>query len=276
MVKALVFSKDRPLQLEGYLESLSFCTDLDPHRTHIIIPSEDHYRSLIQAHPDIHWHSESWFGGFDAALRYVTDRFLEPGDEVLFGCDDVVYTSPFNLYVAGERLRLDPQLLGFSLRLGLNIAAAPRYSQNGPLFAHWRWTESASRWGYPFEVMATLYRTELLHELLSDAPVGSLRTPNYLENHGVVYVCKHFKSTQPELAMYRSVGHAVGQDVNRVQMDFENPFQGTAEHEVSHLLEQFRQGYRLDWTNLFGIDPPDVFVNRMYWKLLSPSRPNAV
>jgi len=42
MVQALVFSKDQPLQLTAYLESLLFCTGLDLDQIHVIIPDEDH------------------------------------------------------------------------------------------------------------------------------------------------------------------------------------------------------------------------------------------
>jgi hypothetical protein len=244
MVQAVVFSKDRPLQLTAYLESLLFCTGLNPDKIHVIIPDDSAYRSTVKTHDRVHWHRESLFGGFGSTLRHVILRHISKNDNVLFGCDDVVFIRQVNLQTAADHLRQCPSVVGFSLRMGANMPRHPASVGGGNLFYQWHWPNAEWHWGYPFELMASVYRGGLVRHILSASDPDQVRTPNHFENLGVAFVRNSLPSIQPLLTMFKTPSYAVGQDVNRVQHDFTNATGST----VSTRAVQNWRAPRLDST----------------------------
>ncbi len=265
VLKAIVFSKDRPLQLQAYLESLFFCTNVQEDQVYIIIPREEEYKKLIEKFPDINWTYEWWFGSFDRALRFIVDAKIKQDDAVLFGCDDVTYIRMVNLdFIPKLLIVSENELLGFSLRLGTNIIQKPINQSHDKRFFVWQWRNTPGHWGYPFELMSSVYRGKVVKEIVTSNP-DEMKSPNHLESYGVMYC---IKNSVPEMVgMLNTNNYAVAQDVNRVQNYFQNKFTGTNEQEIENLKDLFEKGCRLDWTNLFGIVPSDVFVGNRYWRV---------
>lgn len=264
MLKVLVFSKDRPLQLRSYLESLltlGGCENIN-----VITPTRTDYEQLIDQTPDVNWIFESDNGGgFDLTFREFC-KTLNDDDLVLFGCDDVVFTRPFNLAFLPYFFEREKNVIGFSLRLGRNIQPAIPVQELG-IMTYWRWPGMPSHWGYPFELMASVYRATLVKEIAENVK-SHMQCPNHLESSGVTYVIQNKQQTQPYMTMYRSPSFAVAQDVNRVQHHFQNKYNGDSSQEPEYLKTMFKQGKALEWGNLFGIEPPDCFVGNRYWRIL--------
>ena len=263
MLKVLCFSKDRPLQLHGYLESLSFCGQVYPEDISVIYAKSPHYKPLVEFFPRVNFIEEDQ--QFDKVFRdYINS--LDDKDLIIPGCDDVVYYRMFPLYALSQAM-LDPSLLGFSLRLGKNIKSSPVIGNNFPVIT-WEWAKAGSHWGYPFELMATLYRVSFIKELLKNCQI-ELKSPNYFESFGVNYCINNGVSkTHPYLAMFNTNNYCAAQDINRVQHDFPNKFGGTEDQSAEKLIEAYNSGKRLAWWNLWDIAPSDCFVQNNYFKLV--------
>jgi hypothetical protein len=264
MIKALIFSKDRPLQLHAYLDSLFGLTNIRQEQVSIIVPSLDDYMAVSKEFPEVVWINEKVIGGFDLSLREYVNSDLNDDDILLFGCDDVVYIRPCSLAYIPKILE-NKDYLGFSLRLGKNIVPRPLSRGTGMVFS-WPWAGFGSHWGYPFELMASCYRGSLVKEIVNSNK-GQMHCPNHLESYGVTYCINKKGSVHPEMAMFNSPNYAVAMDVNRVQHHFQNKFTGSEMQDVEYLKKIFREGKRLDWTELFGIQPQDCFVGNLYWKV---------
>ena len=264
-MKLVLFSKDRPLQLEAYLDSFLTLVCSSDISIYVISPDSEDYNKLLNKY---NWHV-FWVveqNGFDATLRNFVNNNIRDDDCVLFGCDDVNYIRPASLSVISSILEVNPKALGFSLRLGKNIANRPEPINSNKVFFQWEWNNKPSHWGYPFELMASAYRGSLVKEIVQSNK-SEMQCPNHLESYGVNY-CINNKQDQNSMIMFNTANYAVAQDVNRVQHHFQNKYDGTEEHDVEYLKTLFNQGKRLDWTNLFGIVPSDCFVGKNYWKVI--------
>jgi len=273
-LKVLLFTKDRPLQCDGYLDSLLALSDVDPHQISVILPSRDGYRITIDEpkYAGVNWIEESENLGFDGALRKWVEN-LADDDMVLFGCDDCVFIRPFVSSDAVAFLQSRSKCLAFSLRLGRNIGPAIPLDGRGAI-AEWSWRNQPSHWGYPFELMGTIYRANLVKEITA-AHGGMMKCPNHYEDHGNGYCCGNKYHDFPIMAMFDTDNYLVAQDVNRVQDYYLNPVRGGAEHAPDHLNEVYAHGSRLDWRRLTGITPTDLFVADAFWKLCDRRELNA-
>lgn len=256
------------MQLEAYLDSLFILAGVSTFdgNVTVLLNNKEDYQELIDVYknvPALSWVDDN--GDFDSAIRQYAAT-LNDNDVVLFGCDDVVFTRPVGIQIMDALLPNIPQALGFSLRLGKNILNRPEPSENPGVFYTWKWANQPSHWGYPFELMASCYRGSLIKEII-ESNKSQMQSPNHLESHGVTYCINNKRETQPNMAMFNTLNYAVAQDVNRVQDYFQNKYDGAEEHHQEHLKTLFKQGKRLDWTNLFGIVPSDCFVGKNYWKI---------
>ena len=154
----------------------------------------------------------------------------------MFGCDDVVFTKRFDVQSVAKAFSDEPRLLGFSLRLGLDITYGamartpvprPRLIRSDRLLVWSRHGGAVGDWAYPFELNGTIYRKSLFAELLrlmdkeshihpawrgrNDVDWGH---PNRLEATGS-YLLEHVEEFDLMAAFPKSVCKVV--TVNRVQ-----------------------------------------------------------
>ncbi|MBN1670869.1 MAG: hypothetical protein JXR37_07545 [Kiritimatiellae bacterium] len=246
----LCFSKDRPLQLDGYLRSLARAMPLPVQVTVLYACTAPQlaagYADVARAHASVRFVRERQFGP-------DVDRWLAQvrAPLILFGCDDVVYHRPVDVVRAAEALG-DSKRVGFSLRLGRNIrhthdrpgpVAAPRFTVQAGVLS-WAWPGADAAWGYPFELDGTLYRREVVRVILGilednrrRAPQLEWRHPNLLELQAN-RVLKQL-GLLPEMACFEE-SRLVVPTVNRVQGLFDNALQGRAWSCLE--LEQRRAG----------------------------------
>lgn len=265
-VKALIFTKDRPLQCEALLESLRHHTGIGPPDVHVLHPDQiELYRPTVHASPGVHWHAEE--GSFDAALRRLFSShgpFDTSTDGVLTLVDDCIFLRQANLAAAARCLRDNPSVLSVSLRLGRNISARPSII-SGRTVSFWRWTVAASgHWAYPFSISCDLHRLSLLRAVLSSR--DRFTVPNELEAAGVSYCVTH---PVPSFnAMLGGDAAAACLDVNRVQAVHPNAFQGGPEVSSQSLIDAYQRGRRLNWRAYEGITTDDCFIGHVGLQLV--------
>ena len=121
MASVIVFSKDRPMQLHAYLESILHFSDIEEHQISIIYAESDYirYDRVKGKFPAANWIRQKDF--YADTLSCIQDA----EDVLMFGCDDVIFTGAFNIQIIEGILGNESSIWGFSLRLGGNIAPFP-------------------------------------------------------------------------------------------------------------------------------------------------------
>jgi hypothetical protein len=260
LISVICFSKDRPLQLEAYLQSLIFYSGLPSERISVLYAdsTEISYDFLRQRYPDINWRRESSFYSDLLDLVRVSQNY------VLLGCDDVFFTDHFDLNVAMERLADDATLFGFSLRLGLNLHSLPDVRRRGDVLA-WDWTRAATgHWSYPWDVSATLFRRSDVEAYLRATPEAT--NPNRLEAIRAKALQSSPGSAAPRLASFVR-GKCLTLTVNRVQDEFPNDFDGSCDTDIHSLFQAHLAGKQLDWPRFSGAQNKVIHVDASYFRL---------
>jgi hypothetical protein len=270
MISIICFSKDRPLQLKAYLESLFYCSGLLQQYVHIIYKESEgiSYEKLIEQYPLINWRLETDF------FRDVTEAVAISEKYILFGCDDVLFKTPFNLNTCIKALASNPQLLSFSLRLGANITDIPKLIA-GPGYLYWQWTTAKSNhWKYPWEVSAAIYRKELVEQYLQT--IGSSKSPNFLEDLFYQEKCSGFYQyigeQYPCIACFET-STCFTITINRVQEDYLNEFDNTKATDIHTLQSYLLQGKRIEWEANLTRKNSNIHVGAEYFSLTGQELP---
>lgn len=281
IISNIVFTKNRPLQLEGYLESLYRYFPPEHIQTYILYKGElfeQQYESLFRRFPAcVVIRERDFHGDFLKILGQVGTKYI------LFGIDDVVYFDSVDVGVIEATFAACCEdILGFSLRLDpetvekggdpiseTGVAGQAVYSLD--------WTQGrtpATR--YPFELCATLYPTDLVKTIIGNvmnnnplakrllAPGSALiktmgkliSTRSVLKSFGYFYNpntleswtcrwCQHNAHRLPgRLYFQKRCASAV--QVNMVNVTTRKTFDGHGEYGVVALNEKYKAGYRLD------------------------------
>jgi len=255
LISCLCFSKDRPLQLEGYIESLRASCPPEALGLSVLHKGsskafEDAYEQLGESHPEAEFMKEVDFKSqVKAWLAGVESPFA------MFGCDDVVFKQAFDPLTIAKAFNENESLLSFSLRLGVEIAycaitgcvePAPELLAKRP-YLLWNWRKAEMDWAYPFELDCSVYRREFVEQLLFALDKSSVDwgNPNRLEDFGVRLV-KTSLSGCELMASFPSAKAAVP-TVNRVQDEYKNfVYDPNSELSSEKLLSLWNEGVRLD------------------------------
>lgn len=241
MVSVIVFSKDRPMQIHAYLESLIMYSKINQRRISVIYKESDNikYNKVISAFPNVKWINERSF------KEDLANEIREAGDCIMFGCDDVVFRRPIDLEQAEKCLTEDTQVYGYSLRLGSNLIPYPHNIEQMNGYLRWKWEEaSALHFNYPFELDCTIYRKNDIKSLV-DQYRELCTNPNNLE--GIAYKNLQTNVNRPYLAMAGGENQAIVITVNRVQNTSLNAVDDSMNYTVEYLQKKYEQdNQRLD------------------------------
>lgn len=210
----IVFSKDRPWQLQQYLRSFhKFAQTTKKVEIFVIwAASNDEYASRYQKiisdneapHP-LMWRETSFANDLDTILSIANGQFL------IWGVDDVLFYRPFDLDVAAAILDRDESVLSFAMRMSpaINYCQPAHMGSEPPLFEpigdnlikYNRITANGLEAKYGWEVSASMYRTqdvkETLHCLRQAFPQNYYSHPNLLEMQGATLVLKGLWADKP-------------------------------------------------------------------------------
>lgn len=247
MIQFIVFSRNRPLQLYGYLTSLlQQVTDAECSVTVLAKVEQPYhvaYADLANEFPEAGFCYEADFAGQLPLL-------VNDAEYTCFGCDDVVFVAPIDEAPIAAELAEESPVLGVSLRLGLNVRRGmfgdrmprPQFETTMPMLT-WDITTSAGDWAYPWEVLGTVYRTDFVREMVAAINPGN---PSQLEARGAQWSVWQKHTERRQLAAFPSA-RLVVPTVNIVQSEY--PGNGIIGHRTLSpelLLECWNAGLRLD------------------------------
>ncbi len=280
-IRSIIFSKDRPLQLHGTLESLrrraaeGATVPVSVIFRASALEYAEGYRILareLAGTMQIDWVEETDFKenllaqveagekakqGFFHRLFGGAPAVRHP--YVLFLVDDNLFVRDFSLNDVTRELEASPSALGFSLRVGKNTTYcySNRCAQRLPAFRvksggvlQFRWPGEQGDFNYPLEVSSSVYRTTDVIGLLRNLPYSN---PNRLEQ-GLSVSSKLFSGRRPEMLCFeQSVAFCA--PVNKVQSILDNRAGSAEEYSSSALNEMFLAGRRIDVESLKGFTP---------------------
>lgn len=283
-VHVIVFSKDRPLQLHGYLTSLFEQWHGDFRVSTLVRLNAPYGEAYGQVRQE--------FGGHPAYLdRWHERDFAQDLTDLLgscdapltcFGCDDAVFTAPVETGALLGYFRGYPPLLGISLRLGQTVKRGmwgqeqvqPHFL-NGWMderahaatpYLEWDCTApgSVGDWAYPWDTVGTVYRTDFVRRVVAALVENGLATnPSTLEDYGSRWWRHHADGGTLLRAWHRP--RLVLPTVNVVQTVFPNGTVGESRLTPEFLLECWNAGLRLDtWRYAMGAQPDTWRTGEFY------------
>ena len=245
----VIFSKDRPMQLDATLRSMfNLCEGIQSANVKVIYKSSDAtyfqgYETLKDTYHTVEFFEESNFKE-DLIKLSAGSKYL------LFLVDDCVFIRNFKLSDCIHALSSDSEAIGVSLRLGRNtrycytldkLQEKPAFNEvkNGLLYFNWVGAECD--FGYPLELSSSLYRTNDLIPLLEGLPYSA---PNNLEDM-LSRQAPRYANKNPRLYCY-AYSVAFCMPMNRVQNEYLNRTSGEQDFSPEQLVKLFNQGYRVD------------------------------
>lgn len=262
-IEAIVFSFDRPLQLDALLASLRRywpwleCITVLYKTSDAVY--EHAYREVFAEYPAVHALSEHDFRG------QLIDRVgASSARWICLMVDDDVMVSEVGPAIVGRLV----QGHVFSLRLGTHITTcqplgnAPESpldlriekAPDGGSFITWRWGDGFNDWTMPFSLDGNIVARK---ELLSRLRRVSFRNPNTLEDA----LGRSKRLYTGERGAAYATARLVNVPLNRVQdTEFVFPSMNINPRE---LLELWQHGRRLDWSSLEGKQWPSCHVEEM-------------
>ena len=244
----LMFSMNRPLQVEGAISSLKhFCIDLYLADIKVLYKADDKYvkayDTVMAEHPDVKFIQQNDFKQdiFEAINYY---------EYVVFLVDDNLFTEKFYVKTASEILYINKTVRVFSYRLGLNTtycypvnkkqAIPDKLSLLKDNTMIYNWKQAELDFAYPMDVSSSMYRVKDIAILLM---LFICNNPNQLE--GCLDMCKAFFPEKEYLACYKQ-SVAFCNPINKVNVGNNNRSGNSNQLNIDSLLEKFNEGKRLD------------------------------
>jgi hypothetical protein len=256
-IVALVFSKDRPLQLDLCLSSLRLCCkDISLLQEVVIYKASNEdfkkaYESVIEEHPWTNFVEETVFK--QNLLDSLRDKRF-----VLFCVDDTIFCQNFYVFDLIQTLNSNFAIIGFSLRLGCNTTYcySLNVNQKVPSFKYmryenlssdivfWEWQKPKAEadFGYPLELSSSCYRVQDLYEILKFI---EFENPNQLESY-LDAVSIHFVHQKPFLACFLE-SKTFANPQNKVQKTAPlNRSWVEEKYSANNLLKEYQNNRRID------------------------------
>jgi hypothetical protein len=301
LVSNIVFTKNRPLQFEAYLESLYRHFPAEIIQTYILYKEElfgEQYDELFGRYPNCTVIRETDFhGDFLKLLNEINTRYI------LFGIDDVVYFDSVDFKVIDETFKKFPSdIFGFSLRFGEKTIKAGNDILSQTAAADETvygidWTKGqTSVTRYPFELCATIYPMVLVGNIIKSSmssnkfarklflpdsglikliskvmkprkilkKFGFFFNPNTLESWNCKWCQRNIDKIPHYIYFQKNCASAI--QVNMVNTSTLNEYD-KCEWTVERLNEMYKQGYRFDINKLKENKPAKTQSDKSYFLL---------
>lgn len=302
VISNIVFTKNRPLQLEGYLESLYRYFPAKLFQTYVLYKVElfeEEYELLFRKYPDcVVIKEEDFHSDLLKLLSQINTKYI------LFGVDDVVYFDLVDFEVIDETFNRFPEdTFGFSLRFGKESIESGNDLVSEAVVAGQTvyridWTQGHTpTTRYPFELCATIYPTGLVKKVINNEMNNNLLikrffspgsvlmnvlgqsklrrrilkrfgyffSPNTFESWNCRWCQKH--SEQLPNFLYFQKHCASAMQMNMVNTSTNNEAIDSIEHTVEALDEKYKAGYRLDIDFVANNKPTATYCGLEHFKL---------
>lgn len=247
MLTTILFSKDRPLQLDLCLNSVK--KNWVGGQIVILYKTSDYryaqaYGRLREEHPNFIFiqQTESFNNGFEKCLKMCQEYvgFLTD-DNIVYSKCDTMENDLHGVFNMGQNDCL-------SLRLGLNITQRdgviekiPRIQRNGK-YLEWNRMQSLAQsyWNYPLSVDGHIFKYEFIKNLWEEIYHKSISGPNKLET----LMQRFFFEISPFMAC-ETYSHVVNSPNNRVQDEVKNWHGVKWPYSPEYLLGIYEAGRRI-------------------------------
>jgi len=256
LITSIIFSKDRPLQLDLCLNSIK--KNFKDSSQNIVIHNNSEqfnktHGTLQEEHQDVEFwkQSNSLFKDVLHAITGAKNNFI------CFFTDDDIFYAPFvcDDYDFVE----DTNLSCLSLRMGLNIVERSHEGQTSPDVCNKGWKTDngmiawpktfhgyGSYWSYDLSVDGHVYRKSLILDMIDELCFIQPRynwgnTPNVLES-----TIQRFWTNGPNFIMAPEHSVVVNSPNNRVQKTHENKSGEVHDYSSEFLLDKYESGSRID------------------------------
>ena len=257
LITSIVFSKNRPLQLDLTLRSIeknfADCSK-------VMVLHNNDYTNYSIAHAtlcDEHDQVISWRQGESIFSDILAIALSTDDDYICFFTDDDIFYRPFK---CGDYSNLnDTNISCFSLRMGMNITERQHdgvtgqdeckqiYSVNDDIIA-WpkTWHMYGSYWSYDLSVDGHIFRKEDVIQMMDELCLLQSRykwgnTPNNLESE-----MQRFWALRGNYMLSPSHSVVVNSPNNRVQDSHKNRSGDVFSYDSEFLLEKYMSGSRID------------------------------
>ncbi|MFH1671867.1 MAG: hypothetical protein ABIF87_00330 [Pseudomonadota bacterium] len=305
MISNIIFTKNRPLQLDGYLESLYRHFPAELIQTYVLYKEElfsEQYQQLFSKYPDCIVVKENDFhSDLLKIISQVDTKYI------LFGIDDVVYFDSVDFKVIDETFdKFSKDIFGFSLRFSEEIIkkGTDPISEStvaGQTVYSISWTQGLTpNTRYPFELCATIYRSELVKNIMKSSrnnnflaekvfapssPVvnilgkvlkkhsilkkfGYFYNPNTLESWNCRW-CRRNSVQFPSRLYFQNICASAIQ-VNMVNTSTNqdtDEYDGLEIYTIETLNAKYQEGYRIDIKAIEKDKPKETHCGREYFRL---------
>ena len=276
-IAILIFSKNRPLQLDLLLNSF-YLHCMQPNSTdiYIIYAYDDQYREsyhqlikeqMAKERDNIQFIEENCFISLKSSFVYSIRGY----EYIIFLVDDNIFTNKFDLSQIKSLLKYNSDAIGFSLRLGKNTEncyplnkqqEVPKGVEHSEVinfrslhaiqeaglsqkidfstFA-FDWTKSQLDFNYALEISSSIYRTKDIRHLLENS---RYRNPNELEAQLYVNLWQFY--SKPILLSY-TTSVAFCAPMNKVQnVALNNRYNNMDMFSQESMLRMYENGFRID------------------------------
>lgn len=236
MTSVICFSKDRPMQLHAYLESISMFSDIRASDISVLYTNDSRisYEKVKKSFPNVNWVYESDF------RSQVWELIQNAHEYIMFGCDDVLFVDYFSTKEVEDFLNHNVKIFGYQVRLGNDFIEQPtqKIVKGGYMLWDWRAGEDGYLY-YPWELDCTIYRKADVIDLVGRY-LDEMINPNYLESIINTKGKKYIK--RPLLCCSNSRIKAICITVNRVQDTHMNDFDRSTNTDIYTLSKIYNDG----------------------------------
>jgi len=234
-LKVIIFSYNRPAQLDLLLRSIKKFTDFSD--IYVTYMHNDAYKAgyerVIKENSDIRFEYRSEY-----LKNYVMKELTKP--YVMFSPDDDVFIGKVSFKDKQfKQFATNPNILCFSLRLGKNITYC--FDQNVAVAVPemkdgtWLWRNYGLDWGYPMSCSCTIFRTHELRPILESIEFS---IPSHIEAQMWQRPLPH------QLMLCYPEQKVLEMPINAVQTEFLNNRTGNV--TIEYLNEEFMKGKIID------------------------------
>jgi len=242
-LSAIVFSKDRPLQLSSLLHSMEYyCSNVA--KINIL------YHTSSKAYEIAYAHLRDRFpwAAFQNEVHFRTDliRLLKaiPSRIVFFLVDDIIFTDFFDATILAN-LDCKKHILSLRLHPGITYSYMTHREQEPPPLVPFSndlltfsWNNNSVDWGYPLSVDGHVFEKKRILKLIQKC---DFKAPNSLEASLQAFTAQLKSKTH---GICFGIPKIINFPVNKVQSEFANR---AGERNPEDLLELFLQGYEIDF-----------------------------